>query len=288
MTTTEPVGAAPPRTPAPGTRPAWRRPPIFPILLLWAGFTVLLLLFALFVPARVMGPPASPTMREIESTVTWFSVASAPVAAMVWADPDLQPLVWRHRGKDAPAETAPPIRGNRRVQATWLVTSTALCLFLLIWGLVVLAPPASEASATTPPLVVNVTGQQWAWTFDYPGSGGPGVGRAVPPGQPARRCSGSRPRTSSTPSGSSEMGVKVDANPGETTTATVTPDQLGTFTIRCAELCGLYHSYMQTTVHVVSQADFAAVAADRAAGDLMSAAARALRRPARKGTPWPR
>ena len=257
MTTTEtPVGAEPPRTPAPDNRPAWRRPPIFPILVTWAVLTVLLLLFALYVPARVMGPPASPTMREIESTVTWFSIASAPVAAMVWAVLAYSLAVWRHRGNEAPAETAPPIRGNRRVQSTWLVGSTVLCLFLLIWGLVVLTPPASVASATTPPLVVNVTGQQWTWSFDYPGSGHQVSDELyLPVNQRVLFHVTSKDVIHSF--WIVEMGIKVDANPGETTTANVTPDRVGTFTIRCAELCGLFHSYMQTPVHVMSRTDFA-------------------------------
>jgi cytochrome c oxidase subunit 2 len=37
-----------------------------------------------------------------------------------------------------------------------------------------------------------------------------------------------------------------------------TPTKLGEFTVRCAELCGLYHSQMQNLVHVVSEADFTA------------------------------
>ena len=259
MTATEtPVGAEPPRTPAPTGRPAWRRPPVLPILVLWLVYTVLLLLFALFVPARVMGPPASPTMREIESTVTSFSLASAPVAAMVWAILTYSLLVWRYPGKGAPAEDAPPIRGNNKVLATWLVTSTALCLFLLIWGLVVLAPPASVAStATRPPLVVDVTGQQWTWTFEYPGTGHQVSDQLyLPANQPVLFHVTSKDVIHSF--WIVEMGVKIDANPGETTTANVTPDRTGTFTIRCAELCGLYHSYMQTPVHVLSSNDFAA------------------------------
>lgn len=255
MTITEtPVGAEPP-APAADTRPAWRRPPVFPILLIWAGLTVLLLLFAIFVPARLMGRPASPTMQEIESTVTSFSIASAPVAAMVWAVLLYSLLRWRHRGPDAPLETAPPIRGNQRLQVVWLVGSTVLCLFLLVWGLVVLQPPASEANATTAPLVVDVTGQQWTWTFGYPGSGGQESDQLyLPVGQRVLFHVTSKDVIHSF--WIVEMGVKVDANPGATTTTSVTPDRIGTFTIRCAELCGLYHSYMQTTVHVMSQNDF--------------------------------
>jgi cytochrome c oxidase subunit 2 len=54
------------------------------------------------------------------------------------------------------------------------------------------------------------------------------------------------------------MGIKMDANPGYTTEAAVTPNKIGVFDVRCAELCGLLHAYMQTKVHVVSQADYEA------------------------------
>jgi len=53
-----------------------------------------------------------------------------------------------------------------------------------------------------------------------------------------------------------EMGIKVDANPAVTTEVSTTPNLLGTFNVRCAELCGLNHSYMETTATVLSPTDF--------------------------------
>ena len=49
-----------------------------------------------------------------------------------------------------------------------------------------------------------------------------------------------------------ELGIKIDANPGAVTNTGVTPTKLGTFNIRCAELCGLHHAYMETTITVVT------------------------------------
>ena len=55
------------------------------------------------------------------------------------------------------------------------------------------------------------------------------------------------------------LGVAMDANPGIWVTApTVTPTKLGSYTTRCVELCGLYHTYMWSRVEVVSPSDFAA------------------------------
>jgi cytochrome c oxidase subunit II len=85
MTMTETSADAVPPVAERDVRPAWRRPPVFPILLIWAGLTVLLGLFAYFVPAHLMGEPASDRMQEVQSTFTAFSLASAPVAGLVWA-----------------------------------------------------------------------------------------------------------------------------------------------------------------------------------------------------------
>ena len=36
----------------------------------------------------------------------------------------------------------------------------------------------------------------------------------------------------------------------------LTPNKLGTYSIRCAELCGLHHAYMETTITVVTQEQY--------------------------------
>jgi cytochrome c oxidase subunit 2 len=244
----------PPAPPAPPPPPAWRRAPIGPILGLFVLWCLVLLPFALFVPARVMGPPASSHMQEIEQTVTAFSVASVPVAAIVWAVALYSLLGWRYRGTEPPPEAAPPIRGDNRVQLIWLVVSSVLCLFLLIWGLTILESDATDSRAGQG-IVVDVTGNQWAWTFDYPAAPGATSDTLVLPlNTPVTFHVTSKDVVHSF--WIVQMGVKIDANPGETTEVSVTPNRLGTFTVRCAELCGLYHAYMQTDVKVVSKADY--------------------------------
>lgn len=250
------AGGASAAGPPGGGRPAWRRPPVRHILVIWAVLTVLLLVFAP-VPARLMGRPASPTMQEIETTVTWFTGLSAPVAALVWAILIYSVFRWRHRGSEPPAEDGFAIRDDRRVVTVWLVGSSVLCLFLLVWGLVVIAPRVAEANPTQAPILVDVTGQQWVWNFTYPNEANKSSSELyLPVGKTVAFRVTSKDVVHSF--WLVQMGVKIDANPGETTVATVLPTQIGTFTVRCAELCGLYHSYMQTTVHVVSAADFAA------------------------------
>lgn len=60
---------------------------------------------------------------------------------------------------------------------------------------------------------------------------------------------------------------KMDVVPGRENQFELTPNKIGVFAGRCAELCGTYHSQMLFTVHVVSRADYDAhIAALKAAG----------------------
>ncbi|RYJ04582.1 MAG: cytochrome c oxidase subunit II [Actinomycetales bacterium] len=53
-----------------------------------------------------------------------------------------------------------------------------------------------------------------------------------------------------------EFYFKMDVVPGRQNTFDLTPTREGTFTGRCAELCGLYHSRMIFKVNVVSSAEY--------------------------------
>jgi len=216
--------------------------------------TVLLLAFGIWWPIATLPTTASDTQEAVRSTILVFSIAAAPVMALVWGVGYYSLRHWRHGSGDEPPADGPPIRGNNRVAMTWVVVSSVLTGFLLIWGL-------SELTSTTSlpvgakPLVVNVTGQQWLWTFSYPEDGGfSSPDLALPKDRPVIF------QVSSMDVNHSfwlpEMGIKVDANPSVTTTVSTTPNLLGTFQVRCAELCGLNHSYMETTVKVLDGSDF--------------------------------
>lgn len=249
--------ASPPRAERPETPHWWTAPDTRSVLVLWAVFTVLGVVFALTVPRALMGTSASTTMTEVERTFTVFSVAAAPVAALVWAIAVHALWRWRRKGDWTSEDPdGPSIRGNAWATGSWIFGSAALCLFLLIWGLAALAQVDSPAAAAEP-LEVDVTGQQWVWSFSYPKYGDIETDQLYLPVN--------RPVVFKVTSDDvihsfwlTQMGVKVDANPGMTTTTQTTPDRVGTYDVRCAELCGLLHADMETTVHVVPRRTFAA------------------------------
>ncbi|WP_370892263.1 cytochrome c oxidase subunit II [Janibacter sp. GXQ6167] len=122
-----------------------------------------------------------------------------------------------------------------------------------------------------PDLTINVVGKQWTWDFNYVDAnvhesgqmavmtGKPGVEQTLPDlylpvNQKVEFQLTSRDVIHSfwVPA----FLEKLDLNPGLVNRLQVTPNKIGTYTGKCAELCGAYHSQMLFNVKVVSQEDF--------------------------------
>jgi cytochrome c oxidase subunit II len=170
----------------------------------------------------------------------------------------------RVRGAEPPMQESPAIRSNPIAIFGWITATSLLAAFLVIWGLVELAnitalsngtTSANQQPGTAKPLDINVTGQQWLWTFEYPGQQKiTSDVLVVPIDVPVYFNVTSKDVIHNF--WVVELGVKIDANPGAITNTGVTPNKLGNFNIRCAELCGLHHAYMETQIKVVTQEQF--------------------------------
>ena len=179
---------------------------------------------------------------------------------------------WKHSsGEEPPMQDSPAIRTNPVAVVSWITATSLLAGFLVVWGLIELATITSSSygsvSANQQPnskkaIDINVTGQQWVWTFEYPGQEGIASEKLVVPID--------TPLYFNVTSVDVihnfwvvELGIKIDANPGAITNTGVTPNKLGTFNIRCAELCGMHHAYMETEIQVVTQEEFDAWVRDK-------------------------
>jgi cytochrome c oxidase subunit 2 len=222
------------------------------IFIIWFAMTTVGVLIGIFVPHHALPTLLSHEGTDVWQTVVLFTILAAPVAAVVYSIAAYSLLAWRHRGnQDEPPEDGPPLRGNSKVTAVWLGTSTLLVLVLLAWGLSVYQ---SEQTSHPDSLVVDVTGQQWLWTFSYPGTGVDTRSLVLPVNRPVVFNVTSVDITHGF--WPAALGVQVDANPGVTTVIRTTPDKLGSFTVRCSQLCGLYHSFMYAPGSVVTTAKF--------------------------------
>jgi cytochrome c oxidase subunit 2 len=205
----------------------------------------------------------------------------APVLLFIWTYFGYALIVWRHRPGDD--EDGPPITGNTKIQATWITVTAVIVLFLFGFGTYELIVPygagggegpspiwnppgITTASATSladqkapwspgKPLVVQAIGQQWAWTYRYPQFGGMETTAMVLPVNTEVIV-----HVTSLDVIHSfwayKLGVKADANPGVDNIAYTKPQQLGSFVVRCNELCGIWHGAMFNNGQVVTPAQF--------------------------------
>jgi cytochrome c oxidase subunit II len=193
--------------------------------------------------------------------VFWFVTAiSIMIFALVAAV--IIYAVFKFRAQPGEDADGPPIHGHTGLEIAWTAVPAALVTSISIVSAVVLAkndhiPHASAAGKADPltPLVVDVTAQQFAWSFKYKGFGNL-VSATLK--LPLRKTVELR-ITSLDVTHSfwvPEFGQKQDAVPGSVTKLAITPDRRGTFPVICTELCGLGHAVMRSRAEVMPAKDF--------------------------------
>jgi cytochrome c oxidase subunit II len=206
-----------------------------------------------FVSWGVLPPIGSARVEDVNSVLFLFTALSIPVFMMVVVFAAYGVFTFRTRGR--PVTDGPMLRGHIRLQWTWVAISVLLVAFLFGYGLYFLSEVSAAPSGDV--LIVNVTGEQWLWDYSYPQYNNvSGTTLELQVNRPVKFVINSIDVQHSFWIPSFE--IKQDAVPGQTTTISVTPSTIGDYVVRCAELCGLYHAYMETPVHVVSASDFAA------------------------------
>jgi cytochrome c oxidase subunit II len=153
----------------------------------------------------------------------------------------------------------PPIHGNTRLEVIWTAVPALLIIGLITYAYIVLHD-IEKAPAAQGERHVKVVGQQFAWTFQYDENGKrfSTTQLYLPAGQSVKFDIQSKDVIHDfwVP----DFRMKLDAVPGITTHYRITPKNpkaIGSHDIVCAELCGLGHAYMRSTVHVLKPADFA-------------------------------
>jgi cytochrome c oxidase subunit II len=155
------------------------------------------------------------------------------------------------------------IEGNTRLEVAWTLAPLAAVIFFSYLGAVALA----EVERPEPrPLEVNVVASQWSWRFEYPASDVVSDELVLPINQQVRFKMRSNDVIHSfwVP----EFRVKQDILPGggdKVRELRVTPTEVGSFTLRCAEMCGELHARMEAPVRVVSAQEFDAWLVETAA-----------------------
>jgi cytochrome c oxidase subunit II len=234
------------------------------IFLVWLVVAVVAdwLLWFVYGPHMPPGNMATASKGQ-QYDIKVMSVMAAPVMALVLIYFGYALLVWRQREGDE--EDGPAIHGNTRIQATWITVSSVIVLCLFGFGTYELwtAQGAGAGEGPSPiwkpngtsELQVQVIAQQWRFTYRYPQFGGFETTDLV---LPVNRWVEFHVTSLDVIHSfwAYQLGVKADANPGTDNIAFTKPLHTGGVTVRCAELCGLWHGAMFDYGKVESAAAF--------------------------------
>ena len=249
------------------------RPHALRLLTIWLVLSIVGVIVAL----QIHIPPGDQSIQGADQsrTMTLMTALATPIFIGVVLMIVYSAFAFRNRGPEL--VDGPPMLGNTPIQIAWITGSTILVLFLALVGITSLASSnvaqavgapgrsigqsggqtgSGTAGGSGSELQIQVIGQQWYFTYRYQDYGGVETTHLyLPNDRPVELHVTSLDVVHSF--WAYQLGVKADANLGVDNVIHVTPQKLGSFQVRCAELCGLWHGAMaDSSGKVVSQSDF--------------------------------
>jgi cytochrome c oxidase subunit 2 len=207
---------------------------------------------------------ASGEAKKIDTLWDVLLIASVPV--FVGTQTYVLFAVWKFRMKPGEElKDGPPIHGNTRLEVIWTAIPAIMMVALCSYAYVVLDD--IESATAGEQMDVRVVGEQFTWTFFYPGESG---GREVSSPELYLPVDTQVEFTVQSKDVIHDFWVpafreKIDAVPGIDTHYGVHLNREGNYSVVCAELCGLGHSAMRQTAHVVPRQEFDTWLADQRA-----------------------
>ena len=197
--------------------------------------------------------PASAQAGPIDTLWDVLLIASVPVFVLVMTVVLYSVITFRMRPGEE-LKDGPPIHGNTKLEIIWTAIPAILLVGLCTYAYVVLTD-IEKAEANS--MEVRVVGEQFTWTFFYRGEGGEEIASPqlyLPVDRPVNFTIQSKDVIHDfwVPA----FRMKIDAVPGIDTHLRVTPNREGEYAVVCAELCGLGHSTMRQSAHVLPQGEF--------------------------------
>jgi len=204
-----------------------------------------------------MPDPVSKEGQRIDSLWSGFVVASFLVFGLVVGLILYAAIRFRRKNDDVPSQKP------YNVPMEVLYTVTPIVVVAVLFGFTVATQlDITKKSPVDQAVVVNVTGFQWGWRFEYPQQNKvvDGAGEVSPPTieVPVNRSVHFVLRTTDVNHAFwvPQFLEKRDLIRGIDNTLDITPNQLGEYGGKCAEFCGLDHWRMPFTIRVVTQAEF--------------------------------
>ena len=209
---------------------------------------------ALAAPGGI-GPPAPATDSGAAINQVYWVVFAACAVVFVAIEAALILFIVRFRRRpDRPADDeGPQIHGNTRLEIIWTLVPAVALLAIAVFTFA-RTPAVQAGSDGDDALTVRVESHQFYWQYVYPNGAVSLDVLRLPVDRPVRLelVAWDVAHSWWVP----ELTGKRDAIPGQTNVLEFTPKRTGTFEGKCAELCGVQHAVMDTSVEVVGQAGF--------------------------------
>jgi cytochrome c oxidase subunit 2 len=196
----------------------------------------------------------SRSANQIDTLYDVLLIVSVPIFVLVMTVAIYS--VIRFRARPGDTGDGAPIHGNARLEVVWVVIPFIMVSSLAAYAWITLHDIEKKRRGE---MVVQVTGQQFEWTYRYRAAGGKTVQSNelyLPVNRPVKFEIHSKDVIHSfwIP----DFRLKSDAVPGITTTWRATPTKLGLHEVVCTELCGAGHAFMRGNVYVVPAQRFTA------------------------------
>jgi cytochrome c oxidase subunit 2 len=222
-----------------------------------------------------MPDPGSAQGEHVLSLWQGAWIAALVTGAVVWGLIFFVVIRYRRRSDDEI-----PIQTRYNLPLEIFYTIAPVVMVIVFFSHTVKTQNIVLEDDTPPDNIIEVTGQQWSWTFNY-GIGDPdnsadddryddtfaydsyvhdgGTGSYIPelwlPVNETTRFNLHSPDVIHD-FGVPNFLMRMDVVPGRVNHYVITPTRIDTYRGRCYELCGVYHSRMLFEVHVVSREDY--------------------------------
>lgn len=212
--------------------------------------TIVMLVFS--VKYDWMGPLIDQRMGAIDDIYKALVIASIPFFMVIVGIIAVILIRFRAKPGDDPEKDGPSYHGSTRLEIIWTTIPAIVVLSLGFYAWHVL----DKVEAAQPnSMEIDVIGQQFAWNYQYPEQGiKTGGDLVVPVNRPLyfQMTSADVIHSFWVPAAR----VKRDVADGFITRIRFRPEKVGTYPIVCAELCGVGHVTMRSTLRVVTQSEF--------------------------------
>jgi cytochrome c oxidase subunit 2 len=222
------------------------------------------------VPATLAGnggiaPPDSATASGSQINDLWWILMGVLIAIFVIVEGALLWFVFRYRRRHDQSHEAegPQVHGHTKIELVWTAIPAAILVVLMVVTIVMVPTVEATPGEGDDPLIVEVTGHQFYWEYTYPNGVVAVDALRLPVDRPVQLVLNAVDVIHSwwVP----ELTGKRDTIPGRTNELNFTAFKTGVFEGQCAELCGVEHALMRTTVEVIPAADFDAWLEEQAA-----------------------